>query len=106
MYSKIGQPKWILVGQMLKLVEKWPTVISSAGSIDIVLDMLYMCYRVLSIEEKLKDTSISYENNLLAEEKKHRDSVVKYCVSVSSCTVLYEYFYETNEMKCYKTPTY
>jgi len=24
MYSKIGQPKWILVGQMLKLVRKWP----------------------------------------------------------------------------------
>jgi len=24
MYSKIGQPKWILVSQMLKLVGKWP----------------------------------------------------------------------------------
>jgi len=24
MHSKIGQPKWILVGQMLKLVRKWP----------------------------------------------------------------------------------
>ena len=24
MYSKFGQPKWILVGQMLKLVGKWP----------------------------------------------------------------------------------
>ena len=24
MYSKFGQPKWILVGQMLKLVRKWP----------------------------------------------------------------------------------
>jgi len=29
MYSKIGQPRWILVCQMLKLVGKWPTVISS-----------------------------------------------------------------------------
>ena len=24
MYSKFGQPKWILVGQLLKLVGKWP----------------------------------------------------------------------------------
>ena len=24
MYRKYGQPKWILVGQMLKLVGKWP----------------------------------------------------------------------------------
>ena len=24
MYSKFGRPKWILVGQMLKLVGKWP----------------------------------------------------------------------------------
>jgi len=24
MYSKIGQPKWILVSQVLKLVRKWP----------------------------------------------------------------------------------
>ena len=24
MYWKYGQPKWILVGQMLKLVRKWP----------------------------------------------------------------------------------
>ena len=36
--------------------------------------------RVLSIEEKLKDTSISYENKLLVEEKKHRDAVVRLCV--------------------------
>ena len=28
MYSKFGQPKWILVGQMLELVGKWPAVIS------------------------------------------------------------------------------
>ena len=31
MYSKFGQPKWILVGQMLKLVGKWSTFISSTG---------------------------------------------------------------------------
>ena len=24
LYSKFGRPKWILVGQMLKLVGKWP----------------------------------------------------------------------------------
>ena len=24
MYSKFGRPKWILVGQLLKLVGKWP----------------------------------------------------------------------------------
>ena len=24
MYSKHGRPKWILVGQMVKLVRKWP----------------------------------------------------------------------------------
>ena len=24
MYGKFGRPKWILVGQMLKLVGKWP----------------------------------------------------------------------------------
>ena len=29
MYSKFGRSKWILVGQMLKLVGKWPAAISS-----------------------------------------------------------------------------
>jgi len=28
-YSKIGQLKWFLVSQMLKLARKWPTVIPS-----------------------------------------------------------------------------
>ena len=33
MYRKFGRPKWILVGQMLKLVRngQWPTVISSTA---------------------------------------------------------------------------
>ena len=31
MCSKFDQPKWILVSQMLKLVEKWPAAISSTG---------------------------------------------------------------------------
>jgi len=33
MYSRIGQPKWILVGQILNWSEngQWPIVISSTG---------------------------------------------------------------------------
>ena len=42
---------------------------------------LYIHCRVLSIEEKLKDTSTSYETKLQVEEKKHRDAVV--CASCS-----------------------
>ena len=33
MYRKYGGPKWILVGQMLKLIGKWPTVISSTACV-------------------------------------------------------------------------
>ena len=33
-YRKYGWPKWIVVGQMLKLLGKWPTVISSTVLVD------------------------------------------------------------------------
>ena len=48
-------------------------------SIVTVATLVHLHCRVLSMEEKLKDSSISYENKLLAEEKKHRDAVV--CIS-------------------------
>ena len=40
MYNKFSQPKWILVGQMLKLVRngQWAAVISSTGCIHVVLN--------------------------------------------------------------------
>ena len=51
---------------------------------------MIMCYRVLSFEEKLKDTTTSYEGQLQAAEKKHRDAIVSYvCVCVLYCMYMY-----------------
>ena len=36
MYGKFGQPKWIVVGQILKLVRKWPMA-------DLFLALTYVC---------------------------------------------------------------
>ena len=38
-------------------------------------------YRVLSFEEKLKDTTTSYEDKLQVVEKKHRDAIVRLYVT-------------------------
>lgn len=51
--------------------------VSTARSNKLREDNKQLLQRVLSMEEKLKDSSTSYENKLLTEEKKHRDAVVK-----------------------------
>lgn len=51
--------------------------VTTARSNKLREDNKQLLQRVLSIEEKLKDTSTSYENKLQAEEKKHRDAVIK-----------------------------
>ena len=51
MYSKFGQPKWILVSQMLKLAEKWPIAISSSavGSFTSILHIFKFNHRLKNL---------------------------------------------------------
>jgi len=44
MYSKIGRPKWILVGQMLKLVGKWPMANCYISSTDVINNYSYIMF--------------------------------------------------------------
>ncbi|XP_065901179.1 rab11 family-interacting protein 4-like isoform X2 [Dysidea avara] len=51
--------------------------VTAARSNQLKEDNKRLMHRVLSFEEKLKDTATSYEDNLQVAEKKHTDAIVK-----------------------------
>ena len=62
-YSKFGRPKCIMIGQMLKLVRKWPTVISSIVFLTHQYDIMYVLFTVCSERSAFSEILFILSNN-------------------------------------------